>query len=100
VTLYGFDDADRLVVVGSLGGAAKDPAWAGNLRAHPNATVKRGRDLRSVRAREVEGDERERLWRLVVEGFPLYATYQRRTKRTIPLFVLEPGPGSESDSQP
>jgi hypothetical protein len=51
------------VIVGSLGGAANDPAWAGNLRA-PSATVKRGRELRSVRAREVDGDEREGLWRL------------------------------------
>jgi hypothetical protein len=44
-----------------------------------------------VGAREVAGDgpERERLWRLVCEGFPLYETYQRRTTRLLPLFVLE-----------
>lgn len=92
VTLYAYEDADRLVVVGSSGGAARDPAWAGNLREDPLATVKRGREVRSVRAREVDGEERERLWRLVTEAFPLYATYQRRTKRPIPLFVLEPSP--------
>jgi len=90
VTLYAFEDDDRLVVVGSRGGAARDPAWAGNLRAEPRATVRHGGDERQVRVKEVAGAERDRLWKLVCEDFPLYATYQRRTKRTIPLFVLEP----------
>jgi F420H(2)-dependent quinone reductase len=90
VTLYAFDDGERLVIVGSRGGAAKDPAWAANLRNEPNATVKVGREERAVRATEVEGAERDRLWELVCADFPLYATYQRRTKRRIPLFALEP----------
>ena len=90
VTLYAFDDGDCLVVVGSRGGAARDPAWAGNLRDHPRATVKVGGEERAVHAREVDGPERDRLWELVCADFPLYATYQRRTKRRIPLFALEP----------
>lgn len=90
VTRYAFDDGDRLVIVGSLGGAPKDPAWVGNLRADPRATVVSGRTLREVRAHEVEGSERDRLWQLVCEAFPLYATYQRRTTRQIPLFLLRP----------
>ena len=89
MTLYAWDDGDRVVVVGSRGGAARDPDWVGNLRADPRATVKHGRDVRKVRASEVDGSERDRLWELVVEAFPLYATYQRKTKRVIPLFVLE-----------
>jgi F420H(2)-dependent quinone reductase len=91
VTLYAFEDGARLVVVGSRGGAARDPAWAVNLRANPNAHVRRGSSEWDVQAREVEpGDERERLWVLVTEAFPLYDAYQRRTRRLIPLFVLEP----------
>ena len=90
VTLYAFPDADRLVVVGSLGGAPRDPWWAANLRAEPRATVHIGRDVREVRATEVDGPERDRLWHLVCEGFPMYATYQRQTTRMIPLFALEP----------
>jgi deazaflavin-dependent oxidoreductase (nitroreductase family) len=90
VSLYAFDDDDRLVIVGSAGGKADDPAWVANLRADPQASVRDGSAERAVRAREVDGSERDRLWRLVVDGFPLYETYQRRTKRTIPLFVLEP----------
>jgi len=90
VTLYAFDDGDRLVIVGSRGGSAKDPAWAGNLRSDGKASVRQGRETREVRAREADWPERDRLWALVCAEFPLYATYQRRTKRTIPLFVLEP----------
>ena len=90
VTLYGWPDGDNLVVVGSAGGRARHPAWALNLRATPAAEVQEGKQQRAVRAREPAGKERERLWRLVTEAFPLYATYQRRTSRTLPLFVLEP----------
>jgi F420H(2)-dependent quinone reductase len=89
VQLYGFEDGDRVVVVGSRGGAAKDPDWAGNLRVEPRATMRIGRDARDVRAQEVAGPERDRLWTLVTGAFPLYASYQRKTERVIPLFVLE-----------
>jgi deazaflavin-dependent oxidoreductase (nitroreductase family) len=91
VTLYAFTDGKGLVVVGSRGGAARHPAWVHNLRAEPHAIVARGRAREAVVAREVTGaEERSRLWQLVTEAFPLYASYQRRTERTIPLFVLEP----------
>lgn len=92
VTLYAWPDGDRFVLVGSNGGAADAPAWVGNLRAEPRATIKVGREVRDVTAREVgAGDEYDRLWALVCDAFPLYATYQRRTSRPIALFVLEPG---------
>jgi deazaflavin-dependent oxidoreductase (nitroreductase family) len=89
-TLYAFTDAGNLVIVGSRGGAARHPAWVHNLRAEPRATVRRGRAEEAVVANEVaDGVERERLWQLVTAAFPLYGAYQRRTARTIPLFVLE-----------
>ena len=90
VKLYAWEDGERLVIVGSRGGSAKNPAWVHNLRAEPRATLQRGKRSDEVRAHEVEGDERERLWKLVGSAFPMYKSYQRRTARTIPLFVLEP----------
>lgn len=90
VTLYAFGTPDgALVVTGSWGGKAQDPAWADNLRANSEATVKVDREERPVVAREVSGRERDALWALVTKEFPLYETYQRRTKRLIPLFVLD-----------
>jgi deazaflavin-dependent oxidoreductase (nitroreductase family) len=90
VTLYAFDDGENLVIVGSRGGSAKDPAWAANLRDNALATVRIGREDRIVRARQVDGLERDRLWELVVKDFPMYSYYERKTKRVIPLFTLEP----------
>ena len=90
VPLFAFDDRERLVIVGSRGGSAKDPAWAANLRANPRATVSRGKQEWAVRAYEAGGEERERLWELVSADFPTYESYSRRTTRTIPIFVLEP----------
>ena len=89
--LYGFDAGDgAIVIVGSRGGSAKDPEWANNLRADPRATVTVGSEERQVVAREVSGAERDRLWAIAAEAFPLYETYRRKAKRTIPLFLLEP----------
>jgi F420H(2)-dependent quinone reductase len=90
VTLYAWEDDDRLVIVASKGGSARNPAWVHNLRADPHATVKLGRRSVQMHAREVtDPDERARLWELVVSRFPLYATYQKRTDRVIPLFALD-----------
>ncbi len=92
VPLYAFEDGENLVIVGSWAGRPTDPAWAGNLRADPRASIGVGREERGVRAREVDvpSAERDRLWTLVTEAFRYYATYQRKTTRVIPLFVLEP----------
>ena len=87
-TLYAFEDGDRLVVVGSRGGSARNPAWVHNLRAHPAVSVKLGKEVVEMVADEVTDADRDRLWDLVVEAFSLYASYQRRTRRTIPLFTL------------
>lgn len=40
--------------------------------------------------RELEGEERERWWRIAVEQWPTYAEYQRKTERQIPLLLLTP----------
>jgi protein-S-isoprenylcysteine O-methyltransferase Ste14 len=43
-----------------------------------------------MRARETEGAERERLWKQMVDTYPTYEDYQRRTERRIPVILLEP----------
>ena len=93
VTLYAWPDGEDLIVVGSAGGRARHPDWALNLRTTRDAHVQEAKQQLAVHAREPTGAERERLWKLVTAAFPLYATYQRRTDRTLPLFVLVPAPG-------
>jgi hypothetical protein len=43
-----------------------------------------------MRARETEGEERERLWKQMTAVYPTYEDYQRRTDRRIPVILLEP----------
>jgi F420H(2)-dependent quinone reductase len=94
VPLYAFEDAGRVVVIGSNAGGEREPAWIGNLRATPESHVRIRRELRPVRAREADGEERERLWDLAVSGYPGYAVYAQRTHRRIPVVVLDPATGA------
>jgi deazaflavin-dependent oxidoreductase (nitroreductase family) len=77
-------------VVASQGGSAKDPLWVHNLRANPHVELQDGPVRRDYLARELDGDEYATWWERSVDAFPNYAGYQRRTKRRIPVFLLEP----------
>jgi deazaflavin-dependent oxidoreductase (nitroreductase family) len=81
---------DGYAVIASMGGAPDDPDWCKNLRASPHAVVEIGGDRIAVGTREAEGEERERLWRAMVDGYGGYDGYQRKTSRRIPVVVLEP----------
>jgi deazaflavin-dependent oxidoreductase (nitroreductase family) len=84
------EDGENLVVVASMGGAPHHPAWYWNLKANPESRVRvRGKILR-VREEEAKGEEKRRLWARLVEMYPPYADYQRRTEREIPVVVLHP----------
>jgi F420H(2)-dependent quinone reductase len=85
--MYG-RDGDNLVVVASLGGAPHNPAWYWNLQGQ-GAEVQIGDEHQRVRARDAEGAERERLWAKMVELYPNFAEYQKKTTRRIPVIVLE-----------
>ena len=84
-------EGDNYILVGSQGGAPKDPAWVHNLRVNPHIELRDETIVRSMFVREVNDmTERARLWTLAVAAYPPYAEYQARTKRQIPLFVAEP----------
>jgi F420H(2)-dependent quinone reductase len=84
-------EGDNYILVGSQGGAPKDPAWVHNLRADQHIELRDETIVRSMFVREVNDmTERARLWTLAVAAYPPYAEYQARTKRQIPLFVAEP----------
>jgi deazaflavin-dependent oxidoreductase (nitroreductase family) len=83
-------DGEDLVVVGSMGGTPKDPAWVHNLRAQPETEVEIGRERRPVTARIADAEERARLWPQLVEHYPGFGKYQARTEREIPVVILSP----------
>lgn len=75
-------------VVASQGGAPRHPLWYHNVVAHPHVQLQDGAITRDMVAREVRGDEKATWWERAVEAWPDYASYQTRTNREIPLFVL------------
>ena len=90
VPLGAIRDGGTWLVVASNAGHDEMPAWALNLRADPTVAVEHRGVATPYRAHEALGDERARVWPMVIDAYPGYDDYQRRTQRTIPIFVLEP----------
>lgn len=85
------EDGDVVAVVASKAGQPTNPAWFHNLKAHPDAAVQIGSEVRKVRARVATDEERERLWQKFVDVFPGYEFYERNAQgRKIPVVILEP----------
>lgn len=77
-------------VVASQGGAPEHPSWYFNLVADPLVELQDGPAKGDYIAREVTGEEKALWWRRAVAAFPPYREYQFKTRRQIPVFVLEP----------
>jgi len=88
--IYG-RDGDRYLVVASVGGSAKHPAWYLNLTEHPEVQVQVqvGPDRFTATARTAGPEEKPRLWSVMTAIWPAYEGYQRRTRRDIPVVILE-----------
>jgi F420H(2)-dependent quinone reductase len=75
-------------LIGSMGGAPKNPVWVYNVRADPEAVmIQDGPEPFDATVREVAGEEREAWWERSVAAYPPYAEYQTKTERLIPVFV-------------
>ena len=80
----------RYLAVASKGGAPENPAWVANFEAHPEVELQDRTEKRTYVPRLLEGAERAEWWDRAVATWPTYASYQKKTDREIPLFVLEP----------
>ena len=76
-------------VVASNLGEGNHPSWWINLKAEPKATVQIGKQQFTVRAREADGEEREKIWQAIAGTDPAYEQYRTWTSRHIPVVVLE-----------
>ena len=84
-------EGTTIVVVASRGGDDNHPAWFLNLRDNPDVQVSfKGAPKQRMRARSANGDERARMWPLVVGEYKNYGAYQTKTTREIPLVLHEP----------
>jgi deazaflavin-dependent oxidoreductase (nitroreductase family) len=78
-----------LHVFATKSGAPTNPGWYYNLLANPDVTVEHGRETFTAHARLLEADERDRMWRRLVELKPRFAEYEQKTDRAFPVFALD-----------
>lgn len=82
-------DGDTWWVAASKGGAPDNPDWFHNLRAHPDVAIETPDDgTVEVRARVLEGDERDAAWNAFKEMSEGFASYEQKTTRVIPVIEL------------
>lgn len=85
-----FRDGPSYIVVGSDGGAKRDPQWWKNLQVDPIGSIRVGRQKHRVEATLATGSERERLWEIGQRFNPMWARYQKHTQRSLPVVRLTP----------
>jgi deazaflavin-dependent oxidoreductase (nitroreductase family) len=81
--------AGEWLIAASKAGADEHPGWFHNLVANPETTIE-DPDAGTVRveAEALEGEDRDRGWRLFEAASAGFAAYQRKTSRVIPVFIL------------
>ncbi|HET7523925.1 MAG TPA: nitroreductase/quinone reductase family protein [Acidimicrobiales bacterium] len=85
-------DTNKVVLVASKGGDDRDPEWFHNLQADPQVEVKvlATGEVRRLRARVADAEEKAAMWPTIVAAYKGYAGYQKRTQRDIPVVICEP----------
>ncbi len=79
-----------VLLVASLGGAPRHPAWYHSVKKNPEITVRyRGKET-AMRARLATVEEKPALWPICDEHYAPYAQYRARTDREIPIFICQP----------
>ncbi len=86
---------DAIYVFATKGGAPSNPDWYYNLTAAGQGTVERGTETYPVTVRELQGDERDRIYDEQARRYPGFADYAKRTAgiRTIPVLELKRSSG-------
>ncbi|MFA7297948.1 MAG: nitroreductase family deazaflavin-dependent oxidoreductase [Dehalococcoidia bacterium] len=90
VPLIYLRDGDQYVVVASNGGSPTHPGWFHNATASGEATIEVGDRRMRTRARQANEAEHAALWPRLVAIYKGYADYQAKTRRQIPLVILDP----------
>lgn len=83
-------DGENYVVIASKGGAPSHPAWYLNVSKTPEVEIQVKDRIMKATASTVEGEERERLWKVATAVWPNYEQYAERTDRLIPVVRLTP----------
>jgi F420H(2)-dependent quinone reductase len=85
-----FKQEGNFVLIASNGGADQNPAWFYNLKSNPRVAIQIGNTQMAVQAEQAGSEKREQLWSELVKMAPAYRQYTQRTKREIPMVILQP----------
>jgi deazaflavin-dependent oxidoreductase (nitroreductase family) len=80
---------DALYVFASAHGSDRHPDWYRNVVAHPEIVIERGTETIAVRVIEVTGTERDDVFSRQAARFPIFAEYEQKLSRTIPVLRLD-----------
>jgi deazaflavin-dependent oxidoreductase (nitroreductase family) len=82
---------DARFIVASASGAAKNPAWYRNIRAHPDRVrIEYAGQRIDVVPEQLHGAERAAAWAQITAGARGFAKYEHTTDREIPVIRLTP----------
>ena len=83
-------EGNRIVLIASQGGAAKNPMWYLNLKADPKVSVQIKDEVLHLTARDATEDERTQYWPKMTQMYSSFDDYQSWTDRRIPVVICDP----------
>jgi deazaflavin-dependent oxidoreductase (nitroreductase family) len=83
-------NGEDMVIVGSLAGYDRPPAWYLNISANPECWVQLDDKKMTVVARDATDEEREELWPRLNAMFPVWGFFQKQTDRPFAIVILSP----------
>lgn len=99
VPMRGLADGESLYVFASAHGSDRQPDWYYNLVANPDITIEKGTETLPVRATVLHGTEREVIFARHAARFPVFAEYERKLARTIPVVRLDRRQARDSEQE-
>jgi deazaflavin-dependent oxidoreductase (nitroreductase family) len=90
VPLVFLQDGEDMVIVGSLAGYDRHPAWYLNISANPQCWVQLDSRKMTAVARNATDEERQELWPKLTAIFPVWGYFQKQTDRPFPVVILSP----------
>ena len=91
-TLLAVPRGESWLIAGSNFGGPKQPVWVVNIEANTDCQITVKGKTRDMRARRLEGEERDEAWEFMIGTWPNYRLYEQRTEtqRRIKVFELTP----------
>jgi deazaflavin-dependent oxidoreductase (nitroreductase family) len=90
IPLIHVPDGDDEILVGSQAGLDRDPIWTLSIRANPRVSITFAGRRREFLARQLDADQKRKIWPHLCSIYPAYDEYQARTERDIPVFRCQP----------